>query len=243
LSNRVVQPVWQTRFDNRLNVCIHDTAGCQTGCQTGLTTGLTTVLNEQLFVQPVVKPCLTNRFDKHGLTTGWMFVYTIQPVVKPVVKRVWQPVWQPCWTNSCSFNRLSKRVVQSVDNGFDNRLYRVYKHLPGCQTDWQPVWQLVVSCKRGLKVDNTSVRSIRRHSANNCFFFRLAGKFLLFRPNNLLLQSLLHYFYFFTAWNPTYHPFVYIATEVIGKKLCCVWCRKLISNLTLNDWTMDCYKK
>ena len=47
--------------DNRLNVCIHDTTGCQTGSQTCLTT---------------------------GLTTGWMFVYTIQPVVKPVVQPV-----------------------------------------------------------------------------------------------------------------------------------------------------------
>jgi len=27
-----------------------------------------------------------------GLTTGWMFVYTIQPVVKPVVQPVSQPV-------------------------------------------------------------------------------------------------------------------------------------------------------
>jgi len=78
---------------------LHDTAGCQTG--------------------------LYNRFDKHGLTTGWMFVYTTQPVVKPVVKRVWQPVWQPCSTNSCSFNRLSNRVVPPV---------------------WQRVWQPVVSC-------------------------------------------------------------------------------------------------
>jgi len=26
-------------FDNRLNVCIHDTTGCQTGLTTGLTTG------------------------------------------------------------------------------------------------------------------------------------------------------------------------------------------------------------
>jgi len=39
----MIQPV-----DNRLDVCLHDTAGCQTG--------LTTVLNEQpLFVQLVVK--------------------------------------------------------------------------------------------------------------------------------------------------------------------------------------------
>ena len=30
-----------TRFDNRLDVCLHDTPGCQTGvcCTTGLTTG------------------------------------------------------------------------------------------------------------------------------------------------------------------------------------------------------------
>jgi len=54
LSNRLSN--W---FDNRLNVCIHDTTGCQTGLTTGLATG-----------------CI---------------VYTnIQPAVKPV----WQPVWQ-----------------------------------------------------------------------------------------------------------------------------------------------------
>jgi len=28
-----------TRFDNRLDVCSHDTAGCQTRCTTGVTTG------------------------------------------------------------------------------------------------------------------------------------------------------------------------------------------------------------
>jgi len=56
LSNRLSN--W---FDNRLNVCIHDTTGCQ--CQRG---------------------CQT--------TNGWMFVYTIQPVVKPVVQPVSQLV-------------------------------------------------------------------------------------------------------------------------------------------------------
>jgi len=34
------QPLFN-RFDNRLNVCIHDT----TGCQAGLTTGLTAVVS------------------------------------------------------------------------------------------------------------------------------------------------------------------------------------------------------
>jgi len=51
--------------------CIVYTAGCQTGC----TTRFDNRLNEQwLFVE---HGCTT------GLTTGWMFVYTIQPVVKP----------------------------------------------------------------------------------------------------------------------------------------------------------------
>jgi len=28
----VVKPCLSNRFDNRLDVCLHDTAGCQTGC-------------------------------------------------------------------------------------------------------------------------------------------------------------------------------------------------------------------
>jgi len=82
-------------FDNRIENRVERTAVRSTGCQTGL----------------------YNRFDKHGLTTGWMFVYTIQPVVK----RIWQPVWQWVWqlVVSCiqTFTRLSDR--------FDNRLCRV----------------------------------------------------------------------------------------------------------------------
>jgi len=39
-SNRLT--TFDKVFDNRLDVCLHDTAGCQTGCQTGCTTGLTT---------------------------------------------------------------------------------------------------------------------------------------------------------------------------------------------------------
>ena len=77
-----------TCCQNRLNVCIHDTTGCQlyrvykhsNGCQTSCTTQFDNRLNEQwLFIQ---HGCQT------GLTTGWMFVYTIQLVVKPVVQPV-----------------------------------------------------------------------------------------------------------------------------------------------------------
>jgi len=75
-----------------------------------------------------------------------------------------QPVWQPAVSCKQTSNRLSNRfdnrveraavrsagcqtgLYNRIDNGVGNRLYRVYKHLPG----WQPVWQQVVSCKRGL---------------------------------------------------------------------------------------------
>jgi len=40
------------------------------------------------------------------LTTGWMFVYKMQPVVQPAVQ-------------------LSSRLSNRFDNRFDNRLYRV----------------------------------------------------------------------------------------------------------------------
>ena len=70
------------RFENRVNVCIYDTTGCQTRFTTGLTNG-----------------CIVYTA---GRQTG-------------------------CTTR------------------FDNRLYRVYIHLPGCQTGCQSV-----SCKRGF---------------------------------------------------------------------------------------------
>jgi len=56
---------------------LHDTTGCQAVVQP---------FDNRLY-----------RVNKHqtGLTTGWMFVYTIQPVVKQVWQPIWQPVWQP----------------------------------------------------------------------------------------------------------------------------------------------------
>jgi len=90
------------------------------------------------------------------LTTGWMFVYMIQPVVTTVLNeqhcsfnrlsnRVVQPVCQPAvYTTQPFVKPVIKRVWQSVEclytrynrlsNQIDNWLYRVYKHLPGCQT-------------------------------------------------------------------------------------------------------------
>jgi len=47
----VVKPVVKTVW-HPVNVCIHDTTGCQTRCQTGLTTGCIVYAN----IQPVVKP-------------------------------------------------------------------------------------------------------------------------------------------------------------------------------------------
>jgi len=62
------------------NGCILYTAGCRTGC----TTWFDNRLNEQwLFVQHGCQTGWTT-----DLTSGWMFVYTIQPVVKPAVQPV-----------------------------------------------------------------------------------------------------------------------------------------------------------
>jgi len=80
----------------------------------------------------------------------WYPVYTIQPVWQPVgclfthysrltnrFKPVWQPCWTPCWTNSCSFNRLSNRVVQPVWQPAVYTIQLVVK--PVVKWVWQPV--------------------------------------------------------------------------------------------------------
>jgi len=82
------------RFDNLLNVCIHDTTSCQynwlyrvfSWLSTGCTTRFDNRLNEQwLFVEP-----------------GWMNSgCSFNTVVKPV----WQLVWQPV---GCLFTRYSR---------------------------------------------------------------------------------------------------------------------------------------
>jgi len=94
---------------------------------------------------------LYNRFDNHLYRTN-KHPTGCQPGLTTVLNE------QTVRSTRLS-NRLSNRIDNQFDNGFDNRLYRVYKHLPGCQTGlttgfavWQPVWQQVVSCKRGLSV-------------------------------------------------------------------------------------------
>jgi len=62
---------------------LHDTTCCETGCQAGLTNRLYRVYKHSTGCQTGLTT---------DLTTGWMFVYTIQPIVKPDVQQVWQPV-------------------------------------------------------------------------------------------------------------------------------------------------------
>jgi len=84
-----------------------------------------------------------------GLTTGYMFVYTIEPVVKPhwqlavsciqlVVKPVVQPSLTTDWTNSgCSFNTAERTVAarsMRLSNRCDNRLDVCLHDTAGCQT-------------------------------------------------------------------------------------------------------------
>jgi len=112
-------------------------------CQHCLTDGSTrwerTIsVSELLITKAPFTRCnlLSNRFDnwlyrvyKHS--TGCQTRFD-----KPVV----QPSLTTCWRNSgCSFNTVV--LSNPFDNGFDNRLYRVYEHSTGCQLVWQPVVQ------------------------------------------------------------------------------------------------------
>jgi len=99
---------------------LHDTTCCQTDCQTGCQTGLTTSCIVYTNIQPVVKPTGCQTRLTTGLTTGCI-VY-IQPVVKTVVKPGLTPVERTVAVRS---TRLSNPVVK-------------------------PVWQPVVSRKRGM---------------------------------------------------------------------------------------------
>ena len=88
--NRLYNPVWQPAvytiqpfvkpvvngIDNRLNVCIHDTTGCQTNFTTGLTTGLTTgcivYTNIYLVVIPVWQQVVScKRGFRSQSVSGW----------------------------------------------------------------------------------------------------------------------------------------------------------------------------
>ena len=100
MSVHTIQPVVKSgynRIDNRVYRVYKHSTGCQTrlttgltngcivytaGCQAGCTTRFDNQLNEQLlFVQHGCQTGLAT-----SMTTGWMFVYTIQPVVKPVLQ-------------------------------------------------------------------------------------------------------------------------------------------------------------
>jgi len=72
----------------------------------------------------------TNCQIEQRVDTGWMFVYTIQPIVQPVVKPVWRPVGQPVVSCIQTFNRLPIRL----DNRFDNRLNACLHDAAGCST-------------------------------------------------------------------------------------------------------------
>ena len=95
-------------------------------------------------------------------------VYTIQPVSHRFYNRFDNRL-------DVCINLLSNRLSSRFDNLLDSRLYRVYKHPPGCQagctsgltSGWmfvytmqpvvqlvvQPLCQLVVSCKGGISVN------------------------------------------------------------------------------------------
>jgi len=73
-----IQPVVQL-FDNRLNVCLHDAAGCSTVCQTGWTIGCMWTaerwvawIKDVEFIQPVEYTCIHDTAGcPTSCQTGW----------------------------------------------------------------------------------------------------------------------------------------------------------------------------
>jgi len=145
------------RFDNRVNVCIHDTTGCI------VHTNIQPVVNPiwqpavsciQLVVKPVVQPGTT------GWTNCGCSFNTVERTVAVRSTRLSNRVVHQLNKQSVCSTRLSSRLW----NPFDNRLYGLYEHATGCQTGlttgWmfvytiQPVVKLVVQpvvlCKRGI---------------------------------------------------------------------------------------------
>ena len=102
------------RFDNWLHRVYKHSTGCQTR-----------FYNQLYRVYEHSAGCQT------GLTTGWMFVYTIQPVVKPVV----QPFWQP---------------VVSCKRGIRNHIHLM--RLPTSRPSWsiKQVWSYPTSAKNHM---------------------------------------------------------------------------------------------
>jgi len=125
------------RFDNQLNVCMHDT----TGRQTSLTTGCIVYRNIQLVIKPVWQPgCLTR------LTTGWTngcIVYTAG-----------------CQTGCTT--RFDNRLVERTATGCSVavrstlRLDVCLHDTAGCHTSYTTGLTTAVSCKRGIRVCNVS---------------------------------------------------------------------------------------
>jgi len=124
-------------------------------------------------------------FPSPYLTSPFIPVYTIQPIVKPV--------WQLVVSCIQTFNWLSN----PFDNRFDNRLYRVYSRLSNhCTTrfdnrlneQWlfvrhsgmnscsfntvvKPVWQPAVSCKSGISVISVTDRAWLNPNPSDSDFF------------------------------------------------------------------------
>jgi len=93
--------LFSNRFDNRVNVCIHDTTGCQTGMTTGcivytnIQPGCLTRLTTGCIVYTAgCQTGCTTRFDNR-LNEQWLFVqHGCQTVfVKPVVKNYVTELW------------------------------------------------------------------------------------------------------------------------------------------------------
>jgi len=117
-----------SRFENRSNVCFHDTAGCSTAVVKP---------HKRTFSLAPLKPCLHDAADSSigyptALTTGCIVYTDIQPVEQPVECLYTRYRRLSNRLSNQLNNRLNnepaascKQTFNRLFNRFENRLYRV----------------------------------------------------------------------------------------------------------------------
>jgi len=147
-----------------------------------------------------------------GLTTGWMFVYTIQPLVQlhgctieqPVVKPVWQPVWQQVVSCKRGYKLHSvvhgygRRLLDAAGYTTNTDINRTCSGLfsafsgPGICNSSSPNLSVTTFCRWTLLNGNWKRTTTKHHLATLWSFYDFVTVMLVSRLSSFLAY-LLHF--------------------------------------------------
>jgi len=102
------------------------------------------------------------------MTTGWIFVYTIQPLVQPLVK----PVWQPVVSCKRRFN-IRKDVIACIWTAAlahpEISPWRPYASRASATNDWRMI-RNVLPCRWDKSFSVIRKLHSRRRATNGCSY-------------------------------------------------------------------------